>query len=194
MSVVHRDQFLLFGGYDGSTWLNDTHAFDFKTRLWAPIATTGQVPSIRSCPSWCKEGSKVYVFGGYDGQSLAAGVRCTEHPQWRFRSRRKETAQFTLPPTPSPLSSGLGVRRMNDFFVLDLDTFSWAELPCGGGPLDVPSPRYFHACAMHGGRMYTFGGYNGSERLNDMYSYDLSAGSWHQASAHRFDDMAFYLF
>ena len=58
---------MLFGGYDGTTWLNDMHEYNFDTKLWSPVAATGRVPSIRSCPSWCKEGNRVYVFGGYDG-------------------------------------------------------------------------------------------------------------------------------
>ncbi len=37
------------------------------TSLWEEVNTSGQIPSIRSCPSWCKDGDNVYVFGGYDG-------------------------------------------------------------------------------------------------------------------------------
>jgi hypothetical protein len=128
--VVHGHKFVLFGGYDGATWLNDTHEFDFRTCLWRQVAPSGRVPSVRSCPSWCTDGGRVFVFGGYDG-----------------------------------------VRRMNDFFACDLDTYTWAQLPCrsapspqghpGGmssGPIDhVPSPRYFHSCAMHDGKMYGVG-------------------------------------
>ena len=135
VSVVHGHKFVLFGGYDGATWLNDTHEFDFRTCVWKQISTKGQVPSIRSCPSWCQNAHRVFVFGGYDG-----------------------------------------VRRMNDFFACDLDTYTWTQLPCrsappsssnhplsGGGNVQhhpqqgavdqVPSPRYFHACAMHDGKM-----------------------------------------
>mmetsp|Transcript_21045 Transcript_21045/g.27378 ORF Transcript_21045/g.27378 Transcript_21045/m.27378 type:complete len:446 (+) Transcript_21045:552-1889(+) len=137
VSVVHGSRFILFGGYDGTAWLNDTHEYDFDTELWKSVETKGQIPSIRSCPSWCKEGNKVFVFGGYDG-----------------------------------------VRRMNDFFCCDLDTDTWHQLPCGGAPQDIPSPRYFHACTMYSGKMYTFGGFNGSERLNDMYEYNFETLCW----------------
>ena len=73
-----------------------------------------------------------------------------------------------------------GVRRMNDFFTCDLDMYTWTQLPCGGGPDDVPSPRYFHACAMYDGHMFLFGGYNGTERLNDMYEYSFESYRWRQ--------------
>ena len=54
---------------------------------------------------------------------------------------------------------------MNDFFECNLTTYTWRQIACVG---TVPSPRYFHACAMYNNAMYTFGGYNGTERLNDM--------------------------
>ena len=135
VSVVHKNRFVLFGGYDGTTWLNDMHEYNFDTKMWAPVTATGQTPSIRSCPSWCKDQNSVYVFGGYDG-----------------------------------------VQRMNDFFACDLDTYTWSQIPCGGD--HVPSPRYFHACAMYNNKMYTFGGYNGTERLNDMYEYNFETFRW----------------
>ena len=50
---------------------------------------------------------------------------------------------------------------------------------------EVPSPRYFHACAMYNGKMYTFGGYNGTERLNDMYEYDFQTLRWAQVHGDR---------
>ena len=33
---------------------------------------------------------------------------------------------------------------------------------------------------MDNGKMYTFGGYNGTERLNDMYEYDFQTLRWAQ--------------
>ena len=35
------------------------------------LPLSGQIPSIRSCPSWCKERDSVFVFGGYDGPRTA---------------------------------------------------------------------------------------------------------------------------
>ena len=38
MAVVHSHYFCLFGGYDGTTWLNDMHRFNFGKGL---LAQTG---------------------------------------------------------------------------------------------------------------------------------------------------------
>ena len=52
---------------DGESWLNDMHELDLDRMVWSPVHAGGQLPSKRSCPSWCKEGSYVYMFGGFDG-------------------------------------------------------------------------------------------------------------------------------
>ncbi|CAN0502263.1 unnamed protein product, partial [Ectocarpus sp. 8 AP-2014] len=43
---------------------------------------------------------------------------------------------------------------------------------------DVPTPRYFHSCAVHNGSMYVFGGYNGSDRLCDFFEHNFDTGTW----------------
>lgn len=42
----------------------------------------------------------------------------------------------------------------------------------------VPTPRYFHSCAIHNGSMYVFGGYNGSDRLCDFFEHNFETGTW----------------
>ena len=63
------------------------------------------------------------------------------------------------------------------FFFSDLSTYTWSELPCKGTP---PSPRYFHSCCIHGNKLYTYGGYSGSERLADMFAYGESSNLQYQ--------------
>ena len=115
-AAMFRDKFVLFGGYEGAKWLNDLWEYDTEGRGgWKKITPSGKPPCIRSCPSYCMAGGRLFVLGGYDG-----------------------------------------VQRMNDFFVLDLFSYTWTELPSFGS---VPSPRYFHSCCLHGSKMYVFGGY-----------------------------------
>ena len=67
------------------------------------------------------------------------------------------------------------MERKADFFACDLSTYTWSELPCKG---NMPSPRYFHSCCIHGNKLYTYGGYNGSDRLADMFAYDFETNHW----------------
>lgn len=67
VSVVHDNKLVLFGGFDGSRWLNDMFVFDFGTKTWIEIHAKGVLPSVRSCPAWAKDDTHVYIQGGYDG-------------------------------------------------------------------------------------------------------------------------------
>ena len=97
VSAICRDSFVLFGGYDGTAWLNDLHIYDFGetclwrnavvvcrltvllshlagTSAWLPVAQRGNIPSIRSCPSWVVRNGCVYMFGGYDGVQVGSSL------------------------------------------------------------------------------------------------------------------------
>ena len=64
VSVVHDNKLVLFGGFDGSRWLNDMYVFDFETKAWTEIHAKGMLPSVRSCPAWAKDDTHVYIQGG----------------------------------------------------------------------------------------------------------------------------------
>jgi hypothetical protein len=63
VSVVHDNKFVLFGGFDGSRWLNDMFEFDLGTKTWMRIEARGTLPSMRSCPAWAKDDRYVYIHG-----------------------------------------------------------------------------------------------------------------------------------
>lgn len=63
VSVVHQGKFVLFGGFDGTRWLNDTYVFDFASNTWTEVEARGDLPSVRSCPAWAKDDRYVYVLG-----------------------------------------------------------------------------------------------------------------------------------
>lgn len=67
VSVVHDNKFVLFGGFDGTRWLNDMFEFDLGTNQWKTVRASGALPSVRSCPAWAKDDTHVYIHGGYDG-------------------------------------------------------------------------------------------------------------------------------
>lgn len=122
-------------------------------------------------------------------QRHTRGARSTPAARRRGASRRQ-----SAPGLPSPQ-------------LRPVPTLS--PFPHWGHPHGRRSPRYFHACAVHGqcgpplaegmgaatpcvprgdsppnpcGRraLYVFGGYNGSERLNDLFRYDFEEDWWSQ--------------
>lgn len=63
----------------------------------------------------------------------------------------------------------------SSFFRFSLDTYTWTQIPDKG---NKPSARYFHSCVRYQNKLIMFGGYSGSERLSDMYSYDFLSNYW----------------
>ena len=75
VSVVHEGKFILFGGFDGTRWLNDMFVFDFETNKWTEVEPRGDLPSVRSCPAWAKDDRYVYVLGMCTLLSLISWMR-----------------------------------------------------------------------------------------------------------------------
>ena len=68
VSLIHNHKFILWGGFDGTRWLNDMYIFDFESLTWSETRQLGTIPSRRSCPAWAKDDKFVYLHGGYDGE------------------------------------------------------------------------------------------------------------------------------
>lgn len=104
---IHGGRLYVFGGYDGSRWLNDMWSFELATGAWTELrpgaGVSGQVPSIRSCPCWSvaragTEHATLLLYGGYDGVN-----RMADFHGFHFGSR----TWFQMPqppdmPRPSP--------------------------------------------------------------------------------------------
>lgn len=61
--------------------------------------------------------------------------------------------------------------------ILNLKTLEWREAVATG---PKPCGRRSHSAWAYGGRMYTFGGYQGTinKHFNDLHCYDPNTGSW----------------
>lgn len=95
-SVVHAEKLVLFGGFDGSRWLNDMYVFDFTTKCWSEIQATGLLPSVRSCPAWAKDETHVYIQGGYDGVNRKSDFFACDLATYTWT----QMPSFGTPPSP----------------------------------------------------------------------------------------------
>jgi hypothetical protein len=68
---------------------------------------------------------------------------------------------------------GQGAHYYSDVFVLDTLARRWARADFGGGT--VPAPRRAHTAEHYRGRIYVFGGGNGTEAVNDVWALDVGA-------------------
>lgn len=176
VSSVHGDFMYVFGGYDGSAWLNDMFDFDFERGSWYATQVQGFVPSGRSCPSWATHNGSVYLFGGYDGVH-----RMNDFHQFRMASRTWSTVR-SAGQVPSSryfhasvvygnslfLFGGYsGQERLNDLYEFRFDCNTWFVMHTE----DPPSGRSSLVAEVFNNSLYIFGGYNGSIVLNDFYEF-----------------------
>jgi len=148
VSVVHNHKFVLFGGFDGTRWLNDMYEFDFATKTWTEISARGALPSVRSCPAWAKDETHVYIQGGYDGVERKADFFACDLATYTWT----EMPCLGTPPSPRYFHSCClfgskmylyggysGNERLADMYAYDFETNHWSEVDCTDG--DAPSGR-----------------------------------------------------
>ncbi|TYZ58530.1 hypothetical protein PybrP1_012893 [[Pythium] brassicae (nom. inval.)] len=54
---------------------------------------------------------------------------------------------------------------------------SWVTVPCEN-PSAAPCQRSLHVCATRKDSLYVFGGYDGSNRVNDFYEFNFNRHAW----------------
>ncbi|KAL7430500.1 hypothetical protein ACHAXM_002249 [Skeletonema potamos] len=180
VSVVHDNKFVLFGGFDGTRWLNDMFEFDLLTNTWKTVQARGRLPSVRSCPAWVKDDTHVYIHGGYDGVERKADFFACDLRTYTW----SELPCKGTPPSPRYFHSCCihgnklytyggysGSERLADMFAYDFETNHWSEVDCSKG--ECPSGRSSLVAQVYENSLYIFGGYNGMAVLNDFYKFRL---------------------
>ncbi|KAL6046242.1 Negative regulator of mitotic exit, variant 2 [Balamuthia mandrillaris] len=64
LTAINTTTLLLFGGFDGTHFLNDLHYYDTVTCSWHRVKARGEVPAPRAGHSATLIGNVLYVFGG----------------------------------------------------------------------------------------------------------------------------------
>lgn len=143
VSVVHNNKLVVFGGFDGTKWLNDMYEFDFKTKSWTEIyahctsASLVTLPSARSCPAWAKDDQYVYIHGGYDGVERKSDFFACDLGTYTWH----EMPCYGTPPSPRYFHSCClygnkmytyggysGSERLADMYVYDFETNHWSQV------------------------------------------------------------------
>jgi len=66
-AAVRGESLYIFGGYDGTSRVNDFYEYQFKSMLWKSVPVRGPSPSPRDRHVSVVWSDKFYVFGGFDG-------------------------------------------------------------------------------------------------------------------------------
>ncbi|TDH73744.1 hypothetical protein CCR75_003836 [Bremia lactucae] len=182
--VLHLSSIYIFGGYNGSSRFNDLCGYDINAQRWSREQAQGAIPSRRFGHSGVvhTETNRLIVFGGWDGRDTLNDLH-----EYSFTSKvwRKMETRGNSPPHRYRHTAVIfgdtmfvfgGVDkthcRFNDLQRLDLVTNTWSEVCTTGS---IPSSRTFHRAVVVESTMYLLGGYDGTDRLQDLYSIDIGA-------------------
>lgn len=191
--AVHKDTILLFGGYNGRARVNDFFQFPLRTRRWeiVPVApSSGPPPSARDRHAIMQLDDRLWVFGGYNGQS-----RVNELHAFNLRSHEwLEIPESSTTPSPRHSHSGCSVPSrhcfyifggydgsyLNDLYEFDGNKLQWRLMEVKGGK--PPSPRYRATLVSMGNYLVCAMGHDGYRHLSDLYTFNLSTQEWSQLS------------
>ncbi|KAI8323486.1 galactose oxidase [Martensiomyces pterosporus] len=178
----------LFGGGDGYKALNDLcrvrtePAPGSGAYEWEAVETKGGRPFPRGYHTSTLVGSQVVVFGGSDGQECFGDTSLLDLDTMEWSHISIDPPLTRLAHTATLVGMYLfvicghdGSDYSNQVLMLKLDTLRWETRVIYGS---APIPRGYHACALHDGRLFLHGGYNGHEVFDDLYTLELSSYSY----------------
>lgn len=199
-AVVHQNSLYVFGGYDGS-YRNDFHEYDFSQCLWSPVLASGRAPKARYRATCCVLDSSMYLFGGHDGTRHLNDVHVFD-----FNANAWSTLNVEGSP-PLARDSHIAVvfnqsmfvfggstgTAMDDFHELNIALRRWFPVLLSDQSTGVindadsyneaeqllvqPGFRFCHVACVYEDSLYMFGGYDGSNRLNDFLRFRFSSSA-----------------
>ncbi|OQS00997.1 hypothetical protein ACHHYP_02026 [Achlya hypogyna] len=177
--VLHDSNIYIFGGYNGSSRFNNMYRYELDAKLWRKMEVTGAIPSGRFGHSGAvhEPSKRLIIFGGWDGRDTLDDLYeyAFETGVWSIVKTTGKSPPHRYRHTAVIYGDSMFVfggvdkahSRFNDLQRLDLVTNTWSEVYTSGY---VPSSRTFHRAVVVSNRMYLLGGYDGTDRLHDLYS------------------------
>ncbi|KAJ2780096.1 hypothetical protein H4R18_003639 [Coemansia javaensis] len=178
----------LFGGGDGHRALNDLWRVRAEPDAatgeyrWEEVETSNARPFPRGYHTSTLVGNQVVVFGGSDGNECFGDTSLLNLDTLEWSHVAIDPPLTRLAHSATLVGMYLfvicghdGSDYSNQVLMLKLDTLKWETRAIYGSP---PAARGYHACALHDGRLFLHGGYNGQEVFDDLHTLELSSYSY----------------
>jgi N-acetylneuraminic acid mutarotase len=179
-AVWTGSRMIVWGGYSGSTFLNDGGQYDPAANAWTATATTG-APSVRGYHTAVWTGSRMIVWGGFNvssylndggqydpGANTWTATTTAGAPSARYLHTAVWTGSRMI------VWGGASSVSLNDGGQYAPGTNTWTATTT----TSAPSARIFHTVVWTGSRMIVWGGGGSSGYLNDGGQYDPVADIW----------------
>jgi len=165
--------------------LKELYLFDPGPLTWNKPITTGNEPRYRAGHTFTQVGSKIYLWGGGDGENYLNDLYILdiETLAWNQAytagtspsARSRHTATLVNGNKLYIIGGGGDTRVYNDIYLLDTETMSWSRPQVKG---TAPLPRWGHTCTLVGNKLVIFGGNDGTRMLNDIIILDMKKMKW----------------
>lgn len=163
--------------------------------VWSQPEISGTPPCPRAAHACCSIGSRMYLFGGNDGQRLYDDLHVLELDEQSGALAWKQPLAHGTPPSARAghtidavcqgtklvvFGGGNAVGPVNDLHVLDLDSMTWSQPALNG---TAPSPRAGHSSQVIAGeQLLIFGGGFLNKVYNDLHCFNTHSNSWSRPS------------
>ncbi|EKM52608.1 uncharacterized protein PHACADRAFT_261148 [Phanerochaete carnosa HHB-10118-sp] len=153
---------------------------------WGKAPVYGYLPThgLRAHTATLVDGV-AWIYGGCDEKGCWRDVWCfhTETMQWTYPSTLGDIPPPCRAHTATPvehrlvmIGGGEGPYYYNDVFVLDTIARRWSR-PSFPPTMVLPPPRRAHTAVLWRGKIWVFGGGNGSMALNDLWTLEASGSA-----------------
>jgi N-acetylneuraminic acid mutarotase len=200
-TVVGKHIIFIAGQETDTKRFNEIIYFDSDTKSFSiPIINGDRVPNF-SRHTACLIGSKIYIFGGFDGQGTNFDLSTFDPYSRTWTNISKLTQKGDPPPSRTNHAAAAIGKNMyifggnnnneegkyqvlDDFNMLDTHTMTWCRLKTTGS---APCARSGHTLTAIGKKLYLFGGGVWNERdgwvqkFNDLHIFDTETLHWTKA-------------
>lgn len=155
---------MVMGGHDGTRHLDDVYIFDIEGGVWSNVVVGGRGPSARDSHVSFTFGDAMYVFGGSNGMALNDLYELTLAQDGRITSAAiagADAEQEVIADEDHVAAGGPGA------FVP-----VWRQVACCRSR--PPQQRFCHVGVMLDNSFYVFGGFDGTDRLDDFVRFEFS--------------------
>lgn len=198
-ATVVGSTIVFIGGQETDTKrFNEITYFDTKSKSFSQVTVKGdKVPNFSRHTS-CLVGSKIHIFGGFDGHGTNFDLATYDPYSRTWTNVAKTSVKGAFPPSRTNHASAAVGKNMyifggnnnneagqyqvlDDLNMLDTHTMTWSRPTTTG---QAPCARSGHTLTAIGKKLYLFGGGVWNERegwvhkFNDLYVLDTETMNW----------------
>lgn len=192
-ATVVGSRLYVFGGQYQNHYFNDMFIYHLENREWTRVPppvggpeSANAAPSPRCEHSAVAVNSRIFYFGGFDGQKRLKDLYVfdTTTLKWMrptIQSKRvpggRSGHKMVYLNNLLWLFGGIDSHGtyLNDIYTLNLVKWQWSSVPIAG---KMPAPRAFHSMDVLKSRIAVFGGYSFSRCHDDVAVLDTKLKKW----------------